>query len=411
MALHRLLLLAGALAFSFASAQAAIAPCTSARDCSLLGECVVGACMCDVGWAGVDCGGADLLPFNASAGQGYVNASAASWGGIPMPDSEVAGRWVLLVSEMALGCPLQLFQNNSYIVRAISETGPGGPFRHLDTVLPPLSFSVQAIGPTADGYYVFYFLGAPNLGAVIDCAAHGVPPGYVHPYPPSMFVLSLAWSRSLAGPWATRTLFGANASASPSGGGGWDCGKTNPSPTLLANGTVILAFRSVACSGGSPGEYLGLASAPHWNATTYDTLALPVVAPTDGTGSHEDPFLWEDARGNLHIISHNQGRGNVCNRSSQACGAHLFSGDGGNSWDVSATPAYDLLLLANGTRMLPATRQRPGLVLDPVSRAPLWLFNGMALVGTGNGDLTQLTHTHAMQFAGAGESGQVPAAA
>jgi hypothetical protein len=129
------------------------------------------------------------------------------------------------------------------------------------------------------------------------------------------------------------------------------------------------------------------------------------VAPSAGTGSHEDPFIFEDARGALHILSHNQGAGNVCRRTgTQSCGAHLFSGDGGNTWAVSASPVYDLLELTNGSSILPATRQRPQLVLDAVSRAPLWLFNGAALTGRGNGDLEHLTHTLAFQFAQAAPS-------
>ena len=191
-------------------------------------------------------------------------------------------------------------------------------------------------------------------------------------------------------------MFAPNASAPQDA---WDCQLTNPAPALLANGSVLLAFRSTACAGGSTGEYLGLARAKHWNATAYDVAPQPIVAPSAGTGSHEDPFLFEDARGALHIVSHNQGPGNVCARAgSQSCGAHLFSGDGGGSWRVSAAPVYDLLLLTNGSSILPATRQRPQLVLEDATKRPLWLFNGAALYGRGNGDLTHLTHTLAFQF-------------
>ena len=352
--------------------------------------------MCTPGWAGVDCARADLLPFDPSDQTGYVNESAASWGGHPLPDPAVAGRWWLLVSEMASGCPLWLFENNSYVARAVSDAGPGGPYRHVDTVRAPFSHSVQAIGPTPDGFYVLYFIGLPDSAAVIDCAANGVPPHYVHPNPPSMNVLSVAWARSLAGPWASRPLFSPNASA-PSA---WDCAKTNPAPLLLSNGTVLLAFRSTPCpgGGGNGGEYLGLASASHWNTTIYSVRGAPAVAPSDGTGYHEDPCLFEDARGRLHMISHNQGPNNVCNRTgSQSCGAHLYSRDG-SSWAVSKSAVYDLLELKNGTAILPATRQRPQLVLDAATRAPLWLFNGAMLVGKGNGDLAHFTHTLAFQF-------------
>jgi hypothetical protein len=370
--------------------------CATEDDCSLLGDCIAGACVCTPGWAGADCARADLLPFDPDAATGYVNETAASWGGHPLPDPAVPGRWWLMVSEMASGCPLWFFENNSYVARAVSETGPGGPYRHVDTARVPFSHSVQAIGPTPDGFFVLFYIGLPDAAAVIDCAANGVPPRYVHPNPPSMNVLSIAWARSLDGPWESRPLFSPNASALSA----WDCAKTNPAPLLLSNGTVLLAFRSTPCpgGGGSGGEYLGLASAPHWNATAYGVHGAPAVAPSDGTGYHEDPYLFEDARGRLHIISHNQGPDNVCNRTgSQSCGAHLYSRDG-SSWAVSASPVYDLLELKNGTLLLPATRQRPQLVLDGATRAPLWLFNGAMLVGKGNSDLAHLTHTLAFQF-------------
>lgn len=373
--------------------------CTSDYNCSLLGTCGANnVCECDPGWSGPDCGAAALLPYDPNAATGYVNATAASWGGHPLPDPSVEGRWWLLVSEMARGCPLWLFENNSFIARAVSDAGPGGPYRHVDAARAPFSHSAQAIGPTPDGFYVLFYIGLPDPAAVIDCAAHGVPPHYVHPNPPSMNVLSIAWARSLGGPWESRPLFRPNASAPP---GAWDCAKTNPAPLLLANGTVLLAFRSTACAGGGgPGEYLGLARAAHWN-DTYNVAPQPAVAPGAGTGSHEDPALFQDARGALHMLSHNQGAGNVCGRPTQACGAHLFSGDGGSTWAVSATPAYDRLALANGSSITPATRQRPQLVLDGATRRPLWLFNGAALQGRGNGDLQVLTHTLAFQFVGA----------
>ena len=382
-------------ALAAAAAVVATRACASDADCSLLGVCVAAACACDAGWAGDDCARADLLPYDPATATGYVNATSASWGGHPLPDPTAPGRWTLLVSEMAKGCPLWLFENNSFVARAVSTTGPGGPFAHVDTVEAPFAHSVQAVGPTADGFYVMFFIGAPAPAAVIDCAASGVPPHYVHPNPPSMNVLSIAWSPSLAGPWAHRPLFAPNASAPQDA---WDCAKTNPAPALLADGSLLLAFRSTACAAGPNGEFLGLASAPHWNGT-YAVAPQPVVAPSGGTGSHEDPFLFEDARGALHIISHNQGPGNVCNRSrTQACGAHLFAPRGGGAWRVSASPVYDLLALADGSAILPATRQRPQLVLDAASRAPLWLFNGAALYGSGNADLVHLTHTLAFEF-------------
>ncbi len=109
--------------------------------------------------------------------------------------------------------------------------------------------------------------------------------------------------------------------------------------------------------------------------------------------------LLQDIRGNWHIISHNQGTGNVCHRTgTQSCGAHLFSANATAGWRVSPSFVYDTLDLVNEGVIVPATRQRPQLVLDQNTRAPLWLFNGAAFYGQGNRDLTHLTHTYAFEF-------------
>ena len=58
-----------------AAAAAAAGGCVTEDDCSLLGDCVAGACACSPGWTGVDCARADLLPYDPAASTGYQNAS------------------------------------------------------------------------------------------------------------------------------------------------------------------------------------------------------------------------------------------------------------------------------------------------------------------------------------------------
>ena len=100
------------------------AACHTDADCSYLGVCnaILAECRCDPGWKNPDCAAADLLPYNVSSHLGYVNDTQASWGGHPLPDPKVPNRWHLLVSEIANGCPLWLFMNNSQIVRAVSAS-------------------------------------------------------------------------------------------------------------------------------------------------------------------------------------------------------------------------------------------------------------------------------------------------
>ena len=120
-----------------AALACAAAGCATDEDCSLLGRCVAtGAtskCICNRGWAGVACSRADLAPLNTSLG--YQNASAASWGGRPIRIAD--GTWQLMATEITNHCPLILFEYNSQVVRATSDAGPGGPYRHAEVVLPP----------------------------------------------------------------------------------------------------------------------------------------------------------------------------------------------------------------------------------------------------------------------------------
>jgi len=57
--------------------------CTGPGDCSLLGDCIAGACMCDSGWAGPRCSTLLLLPPAPveHGGSSYVAPGGfSSWG-------------------------------------------------------------------------------------------------------------------------------------------------------------------------------------------------------------------------------------------------------------------------------------------------------------------------------------------
>ena len=107
--------------------------------------------------------------------------------------------------------------------------------------------------------------------------------------------------------------------------------------------------------------------------------------------------VFQDNRGNFHIITHNQNDENVCGskEAGGSCGAHLFSRDA-LSWSVGSEAAYNAtVVLANGTVTAFATRQRPQLVLNPGDLRPAYLFNG------GGGFGSEGTHTYVQAFAGA----------
>jgi hypothetical protein len=395
-----LLLLGLSSATSPAAAQQPRPSCSSDDDCSLLGTCQSHQCACDPGWTGVDCSRADLLPYRA--GDGYINQSAASWGGRPVL---YGGRWHLFATEIARKCPLILFMNNSMVVRATAASITG-PYAHEDIVLPTFHHNPTVVGPTPDGYYLIFSIGIDDPEQ-IDCTA-GIPacatdkkrPRCHDGTPETNGRISISYSRSPLGPWSTKV-------ALPIGGvpdGQWNCKHNNPSAVIHADGRVLLMFHGSSCLGkGDPerltGERLGIAEASHWNATYTRRPGGPIVAPSNGTGSHEDPFFFMDKRGHYHAVTHNQADGNICGSRTlgSTCGAHLFSRDS-YTWSISRTPVYthEVFMESGQTREL-QTRQRPQLAFDPSTGQPSTLFNGASFEGN-NGDLQDLTHTLAFRF-------------
>ena len=72
-------------------------PCSSELDCQLNGACTKGACVCDKGWRGTDCGTLNLNN-TANVAYGYTPESKfSSWGGGPPTWDQATGKYQLLV--------------------------------------------------------------------------------------------------------------------------------------------------------------------------------------------------------------------------------------------------------------------------------------------------------------------------
>jgi hypothetical protein len=258
--------------------------CTSDADCSLLGVCdkhfhrtgplEPNYCDCDPGWKGDDCGQADLLPYRD--GDGYINSSAASWGGRPVYD-EASKTWHLFATEIAHRCPLILFMNDSSVIRAEADS-PTGPYRRKETVLPPFHHNPTIIGPTPDGYFLIFSIGNTNTQDEQIPCEHAVPADCdrTHSFcrgshmPNSNGRINMAYSKSIRGPWREKVILPYDADNNASA---WNCENNNPTATVLANGTIFLVYRADPCKasaggGAGGGESLGVATADHWSVRT-----------------------------------------------------------------------------------------------------------------------------------------------
>ena len=362
-----------------AAAAASAAACSTTLDCSLNGECVSGACACDVGWAGAACGNLTLAETDPSLGHAWASG-ASSWGGLPLRADD--GSWHLFYSQFERGCGLYDWGTNSRVVHAVAKTAEG-PFVDVDVVEPAFSHNAQAMR-AADGTWVVWYIGCGQGEAIRDCGgspADALPlaPRTAPPrkpgWNPSKWCkpfgrmalgegyISYSHAPSPAGPWtplARPAVEGSNDTRR------WDNLITNPAPWPTRDGGVLLGLSG---DGGSAGKCIGVARAAAWNGT-YVTDAL--VAARGG----EDPFTWVTPRGDAHVIYHD-----VAGTSN---GGHAFAPAGApGNWTIGTHALYTgALTWANGTSASVYDRERPKLVFD-AHGAPVALYNGVAVYRDG----------------------------
>jgi hypothetical protein len=156
---------------------------------------------------------------------------------------------------------------------------------------------------------------------------------------------------------------------------------SNPSAVELPSGQVVLAYRYTFDRGS---ESVNIAVADSiWGP--YEAAFPCNYTMTSGTWG-EDPFIFRSRHdGSLHVFYHCMRYGHGVPNSP---GLHAWSadtaGDGRGVWRTTASPgrrgAYSTnLTLANGssTGMLYDRRERPDILFDPASGAPLAFFSAL----------------------------------
>ena len=137
---------------------AAAAPCATAADCSLGGECVRGSCVCDKTWAGPNCAALNLLPANRS--EGMHQPTYASWGGLPV---EEAGQYHLFFADFTLHCGLGSWGTNSQVSRAVSDH-PAGPYTKVEVLAVPFHHN-PTLAKAPDGTLLLVSIGNGTAGS------------------------------------------------------------------------------------------------------------------------------------------------------------------------------------------------------------------------------------------------------
>jgi len=347
--------------------------CSDDMDCSLLGTCTDGRCICDLGWKGSQCFIPDLLP--ASKYGGYRNKTFASWGGRTV---EINGTYHLLGSSITRHCLLSQFSTNSQSIHAVSQK-PEGPYTFQNIALPPFHHSTTVISHPDGGFLLFtigidtHHLNEHNCTppqGIEDLRAGSPSISHIGPHD----YLSVSYSKSIEGPWDEHIIF----KTDPSEPTKWNCNKSNPSPIVFPNGTILLAYRGTPCIRDKSCrnktinlcEHTGFAVADHWKGP-YIPRSDGMVAALSG---NEDQMFWRSKRG-YHMIFHSK---NACTTYGQekSCGSYAFSQDSYN-WTLRKQPAYDAAVeWDDGTKENLLSRQRPKMLFAN-DGTPLVLFNGV----------------------------------
>ena len=345
---------------------------------------------CDRGWEKDTQGCCTRLALGGTPGiVAYphgANLSATSWEDRPYPwggDMALSDDGTLVhgyFAEYSSNCPMTYgtWYSSTHIRHAVApadlRTGlPRAPFVPTpDVAIPraagnPVLLKRPGTTSTPDGYRVLYTTNQPFGPPVRNCS--GRPPARWHREavysPGNPMGVNLAWARSLDGPWTVRADILRDVEL-PYG----LASTTNPAAVLLANGTVILAYKTwptpAVCQqliGAPRCKAIGIVSTHHqgWNGTySHRPMGDGFVAVG---GDIEDPSLYQDPEsGALHLLMHTEEGGGA--------GGSAHSTDLGKTWgfDVSKHAYnYAVEIVDNDGQQLLlrlSNREEPKLLLD-----------------------------------------------
>lgn len=348
--------------------------CSTDEDCSLNGLCTAQSqCVCDKGWVGQDCGVLNLAPATRHTGYNLTGSSppTSSWGGKIIPDPKDSTLHHLFAAEFTGNCGLDFWSPMSRIIRAESRSGPAGPYTFAQEIAPTFAHNPTVEYSEAEGQYLMYHIGCP-FPQPTTCTA---PPVTCAPGDSENGEsgISLRTSKDLL-TWTPHPGYVlGNGSA-----GAWDEDSTNPNPFILHNGTVVLFYRGchLNCKGA---EVLGFATSGT-SAGPYVRASPNSILPNNPT---EDPFVWQDMRGNWHVLSHSLEPGGGWGGGPKI-GRHAFARDlwGQWTWGSKSLAFNTTVHFTDGSVYVFNRRERPQLLFGK-DMEPLFLTTGVQAMGTG----------------------------
>ena len=281
--------------------------CVSDFDCSLNGVCDLSesVCKCDSPWSGSSC---ETMTFSVTP------ASAKNlWTG-----SEDANTW-----------------NGPIVFSPQDET-----YHLFDPVYEHASL-----------WKVLYY-------------AHGVSASVEGPYDWSRFPnisstainpAALVFPNASSGEPAYALFIGADILVSNNAAGPYVKAYANPQPSNTAPAFFNGAF--YVTDQGTTSLLTATSLAGPW--TTFCSISRPSLPYTV-----EDPFLYFDKRGNIHIINHAYNTGQTTNCTSSHVSSHFFAAADGKQWGHSDQPYGHTVTFDDGTQHSYCTLERPNLFFD-----------------------------------------------
>jgi hypothetical protein len=354
----------------------------------------LGRCVCDVWFTGPSCRLLNLQPARPVNGLDYEGWS--SWGGhaVSVKRGPKGDRqWYGFFSLMAERCTLGAYRSNSGSVAATSVQ-VDGPYAVREATQPdaaanwavaPPSHCTQVKYHAPSGqYHLWHILPGNGDGQYRNCSARGSSGGggvhnggaaVSHGGSDSGAFSQNLWVHTAPtphGPWSkvgtqiNVTDLKHNTTAVQS----W-CS----APYYYPNGSALLVWSGQQCPNGGGCIWAGVADS--WGGPYRQVQAAPISEPGFGSpaGGIEDPAIFRDPRGNLHMLT-NANSGHVHCQAGGACGGHSWSRDG-LAWSPVYIGAFGpVTKVDNGSTVNLGYVERPQVAQEAAGTPPLALFLG-----------------------------------
>jgi len=194
--------------------------------------------------------------------------------------------------------------------------------------------------------------------------------------------MSISTAASVKGPWKERVIF----TTDPTQPDAWNCNKSNPSPLVLPNGTILLMYRGVQCSKDKTCRTATYNSCERTGIAVAKDAFSPFIdrqGDISSLAGNEDAFFWKSKRG-YHAVFHSK---NACGQedvNASSCGSLAWSPDS-YEWHLNKAATYTKTIQWQGgdgvsTSTL-MSRQRPKILFDEDGITPLFLYNGVQTEG------------------------------